>query len=138
VSQPSRPIILVVDDDSRDRELFRVILERAGYNVLEADSGREALEGLMNTRVDLTILDLSMPEMDGLEVLRAAKYMPKPKILVVTGLPSAFGNTMLEAARKLGAAATLDKQNAVDLLVPMVGDLLADRQHIADISSEQA
>jgi CheY-like chemotaxis protein len=118
--------------------LFRVILERAGYKVLEADSGRKALEGLMNTRVDLTILDLSMPEMDGLEVLRAARYMPKPKILVVTGLPSAFGNTMLEAARKLGAAATLDKQHAVDLLVPMVGDLLADRQHIADISSEQA
>jgi CheY-like chemotaxis protein len=127
VPEANRPIILVVDDDSRDRELFRVNLERAGYEVLEADSGHEALDALMNTRVDLTILDLSMPEMDGLEVLRAAQYMPKPKILVVTGLPSVFGNTMLEAARKLGAAATLDKQRAVDLLVPMVGDLLADR-----------
>jgi CheY-like chemotaxis protein len=127
VSEANRPIILVVDDDSRDRELFRVILERGGHKVLEANSGQEAPEALMNTRVDLTILDLSMPEMDGLEVLRAAKYMPKPKILVVTGLPSAFGNTMLETARKLGATATLDKQHAVDLLVPMVGDLLADR-----------
>jgi CheY-like chemotaxis protein len=127
VSKANRPIILVVDDDSRDRELFRVNLERAGYEVLEADSGHEALNALMNTHVDLTILDLSMPEMDGLEVLRATKYMPKPTILVVTGLPSVFGNTMLEAARKLGATATLDKQRAVDLLVPMVGDLLADR-----------
>jgi two-component system chemotaxis response regulator CheY len=127
VSETNRPIILVVDDDSRDRELFRVNLERAGYEVLEAVSGHEALNALMSTRVDLTILDLSMPEMDGLEVLRATKYMPKPTILVVTGLPSIFGNTMLEAARKLGATATLDKQRAVDLLVPMVGDLLADR-----------
>ena len=116
----------MVDDDSRDRELFRVILKRAGYDVLEAASGREALEALMSTRVDLTILDLSMPEMDGLEVLRAAKYMATPKILVVTGLPSAFGNTMLDAARKLGATATLDKQHAVDRLAPMVGNLLED------------
>jgi DNA-binding NarL/FixJ family response regulator len=91
----------------------------------------------MNTRVGLSILDLSMLEMDGLEVLWAARYMPKPKILVVTGLPSAFGNRMLEAAGKLGATATLDKQHAVDRLVPIVGDLLADRQHLADISSER-
>ena len=124
MSETNQPIILVVDDDSRDRELFRVILEKAGYGVVEADSGREALNALMSTRVDLTILDLSMPEMDGLEVLRAAKYMPHPKILVVTGLPSVFANTMLETARKLGATATLDKQHVDDLLVPMVGQLL--------------
>jgi CheY-like chemotaxis protein len=55
--------------------------------VLEADSGHEALEDLMNTPVDLTILDLSMPEMDGLEVLRAAKYMPKPKTSWSPGFP---------------------------------------------------
>jgi CheY-like chemotaxis protein len=127
VAQANQPIILVADDDPRDRELFRVILERGGYKVTEASSGREALEALMGTRVDLTILDLSMPEMDGLEVLQATKYMPKPKILVVTGLGSVFGNAMLEAAKKLGATATLDKQRAADLLVPMVGDLLADR-----------
>jgi len=127
VSETNRSIILVVDDDPRDRELFRLILKRAGHEVLEADSGRQALQTLMTTRVDLTILDLSMPEMDGLEVLQATKYMAKPKILVVTGLSSAFGDTMLETASKLGATATLDKQHAVDLLLPMVGDLLTDR-----------
>jgi len=127
VSEANRSTILVVDDDPRDRELFRAILERAGYEVAEASSGHEALEALMNIRVDLTILDLTMPEMDGLEVLRATKYMPKSKILVVTGLGSVFGNTMLEAARKLGATATLDKQRAQDLLVPTVRELLGDQ-----------
>ncbi|HXJ91553.1 MAG TPA: response regulator [Terriglobia bacterium] len=127
MSEANRSTILVVDDDPRDRELFRAILERAGYEVAEASSGHEALEALMNIRVDLTILDLTMPEMDGLEVLRATKYMPKSKILVVTGLGSVFGNTMLEAARKLGATATLDKQRAQDLLVPTVRELLGDQ-----------
>ena len=127
MSEANRQTVLVVDDDPRDRELFRAILERAGYEVAEASSGQEALEALMNIRVDLTILDLTMPEMDGLEVLRATKYMPKSQIIVVTGLGSVFGNTMLEAARKLGATATLDKQHAQDLLVPTVRELLGER-----------
>ena len=127
MSETDQPMILVVDDDPRDRELFRAILEGAGYDVAEASSGHEALEALTNIRVDLTILDLTMPEMDGLEVLRATKYMPKSKVIVVTGLGSLFGNTMLEAARKLGATATLDKQRVQDLLVPTVRELLGDR-----------
>ena len=126
MEEANRPIILVVDDDSRDRELFRVILEQAGYSVAEASSGREALETILNIRVDLTILDLTMPEMDGLEVLRATKKMPKPKVIAVTGLPSVFADTMLEAARKLGATATLDKQRAYDFLVPTVRELLGE------------
>ncbi len=124
--EASQPIILVVDDDSLDREWLRTILERAGYQVVEARSGHEALETLKKTSVDLTILDLTMPDMDGLEVLRAAKHGPKSKIIVVTGLGYVFGNTMLEAARRLGAAATLDKKEADNRLVAAVRKVLGD------------
>jgi CheY-like chemotaxis protein len=122
-----RPMILVVDDNPVDRELFRITLERAGYAVTEASCGREVLDAIANTRFDLIVLDLSMPEMDGLELLRAVKYIPKPKIIAVTGLAPVFGDRMLEAAKLLGATGTLDKDRAQDLLVPMVRDLLKDR-----------
>lgn len=126
MTEAHRPIILVVDDNRSDRDLLRMILERAGYVVTEASSGQEALDAIVNTRFDLIVLDLSMPDMDGLEVLRAAKYMPKPKIIAVTGLAPIFNYRMLEAAKFLGATATLDKDQAQDLLVPMVRKLLGD------------
>jgi CheY-like chemotaxis protein len=127
MSEAHRPMILVVDDNPVDRELFRITLERAGYVVIEASSGKEALDAIVNTALDLIVLDLSMPEMDGLEVLRAVKCIPKPKIIAVTGLAPVFSDRMLEAAKFLGATATLDKDRAQDLLVSMVRDLLKDR-----------
>jgi two-component system, chemotaxis family, chemotaxis protein CheY len=127
MSETHTPTILVVDDDASDRQLFRIILEKAGYAVTEASSGKEALDAILNTRLDLIVLDLSMPEMDGLEILRAARYLPKPKIIAVTGLTPVFSDRMLEAAKMLGATATLDKDQAQDLLVPTVRELLGDQ-----------
>jgi len=75
--------------------------------VIECSSGREALEALEKTSVDLMTLDLSMPDVDGFEVLQAARSThPELKIVVVSGFLK--GNMNL-AAKKLGAAVTLDK-----------------------------
>lgn len=125
MSETSRPVILIIADNPRDRELFRMILERAGYGVAEASSGKEALDAIMNRRVELIILDPSTPEMEEFEVLRAAKYMPNPKIMVVAGLAPAVSERVLEAARKVAATATVHKSQAQDLLVPMVRELLS-------------
>lgn len=65
--------ILVVDDESLFRTLLRVNLKQAGYDVLEADSGRAALSLLREKAVDAVLLDLVMPEMDGFQVLRKLK-----------------------------------------------------------------
>lgn len=120
------PVILIVDDDPDDRRLLRGILEGNGYSVGEASSGKEALDSILNTRFDLIVLDLTMPEMDGLEVLRAAKHLPMPKVIAVTGMAPVFSGRMLEAAKLLGATATLDKDRAQDLLVSRVRELLRD------------
>ncbi|MBS3921432.1 MAG: sigma-54-dependent Fis family transcriptional regulator [Deltaproteobacteria bacterium] len=64
-----KPTILVVDDELGARQSLEVILED-DYRVLSAESGREALEVLQRELVDLVLLDVNMPEMDGLEVLR--------------------------------------------------------------------
>jgi CheY-like chemotaxis protein len=115
-------LILVVDDNPDDRTLFKRILEKAGYSVVESSSGREALAAVAKTRFALMTLDLSMPDMDGFEVLRAVRSkQPELNIVVVSGL---MHGGVLESAKSLGAEATLDKNLAADLLLPLVCDLL--------------
>ncbi len=65
--------ILVVDDHSDNRELLTRRLEREGFRVLEAESGRQALAHLKDGKVSLILLDVMMPEMSGIEVLQAVR-----------------------------------------------------------------
>ena len=64
--------ILVVDDDEMNLKRTRMILEKY-YNVLLAESGREALEKIKIEKVDLILLDIAMPKMDGLETFKRMK-----------------------------------------------------------------
>lgn len=79
--------ILCVDDEPEMVELLRLVLGRQGYEVVGAYSGREALEKLEREPVDLILLDLMMPEMDGWEVvrrLRANEATASIPVIVVT------------------------------------------------------
>jgi two-component system OmpR family response regulator len=62
------PRILIADDEPNIREVISFALERAGYAVVAARNGSEALQALRRGPVDLIVLDVGMPEMDGLEV----------------------------------------------------------------------
>ncbi len=71
--------ILLADDDPSLREVVRYALDRAGYDVIEASDGREALDRFKRHAVDLVVLDVLMPEMDGITVcreLRRASSVP--------------------------------------------------------------
>ena len=76
--------ILVVDDDSHIREVIRFALAKAGLDVLEAGNGEEALAIVDRVRPDLMILDITMPEMDGLEVCRALRKSSDMPILFLS------------------------------------------------------
>jgi len=65
--------ILVVDDDAEIRDLAELVLRGGGYQVLNASSGWEALDAVRRVSVDLVLLDVNMPEMDGWELLRLLK-----------------------------------------------------------------
>jgi DNA-binding response OmpR family regulator len=69
----SVPTVLVVEDERDIRELLRRYLERAGHAVLSAHGGAEALRVIMEARLDLVLLDLGLPDIDGMDVLVAAK-----------------------------------------------------------------
>ena len=65
----SGAVILIVDDEIQIRRFLRITLEANGYHVYETETGQEALSKAAQLRPDLIILDLGLPDMDGLEVL---------------------------------------------------------------------
>ncbi len=114
--------ILVIDDEASILRLFRKILEEGGYKVSVASSGREGLKIMREVPVDLVVLDLSMPEPDGFELLKSIRAaLPGLRILVVSGY---LDGALLNAARLLGATATLAKNDAPKLLLPTVRSIL--------------
>lgn len=79
--------ILVVDDEQEGRRLIKSILKQANYNVLEAANGVEALEIMRNEHLDLVVLDVNMPKMDGYRVcqeVRADKFLRRLPIILLT------------------------------------------------------
>jgi CheY-like chemotaxis protein len=82
--------ILVVDDETGLRALYRTALERKGYEVFEAANGAEALQQLMSHPPDVLVMDMLMPMMGGEAVVRRIRQMPALKdmrILVLTAYP---------------------------------------------------
>jgi DNA-binding response OmpR family regulator len=80
----NKPLILVVDDDPKILRLLRVELTAQGFQVLVAERGRDALELAERQRPDLVILDIIMPGMDGLEVLRRLRESSGVPVILLT------------------------------------------------------
>jgi len=76
--------VLVVDDEAQIRVVLRAYLEREGYTVAEAATGKEALALAGTSRPDLVLLDIGLPDLDGLEVLRQLRMTSDVYVLMVT------------------------------------------------------
>lgn len=76
-SHPKKKCILVVDDEVKICGIIQKVLSQEGYHILTAFSGEEALKKLKKTPVDLILVDLKMPAMDGLEMLKQARAIQK-------------------------------------------------------------
>jgi DNA-binding response OmpR family regulator len=83
-SQPTDRPILVVDDDVKIVRLVRMYLERAGYRVIEATDGRSALSAIALEAPALVILDIMLPEVDGLAVLRAVRRTDRTPVIILS------------------------------------------------------
>lgn len=81
-----RTSVLVVDDDKKLCRLIKDYLEPLGYDIATANTGREGLEKALSGNFDAVILDIMMPEMDGLEVLRRLRAASNVPVLMLTGL----------------------------------------------------
>ena len=125
---PPAPVarILVADDEAGVRGLLRAVLEQDGYEVIEAADGKQVLQGARAGQVDLVIIDLVMPEQEGLETIQAlGREAPGVGIIAVSG---AFGGQFLKAAQLLGGDAVLSKPVSAELLLAKVAEVLARRR----------
>lgn len=111
-------VVLVADDDPGIRLLIRRTLEALDVIVLEASDGREVFEFLAQTTIDLLILDLVMPDCEGIETIHVIRANNKTiPIVVISG---AFDGTMLQVARRLGANLALPKPFSPSQLADVV------------------
>src|SRR5713101_6862693 len=117
--------ILLIDDDALARDMLRQMLERAGYDVVDAASGREGLQQYQASAIDLIITDILMPDQDGLETIQELRRLaPEAKIIAISGGGQTGLLDLLPVAEKLGAQCTLRKPLRRQELLEAVRQLL--------------
>lgn len=117
-----RRSILIADDDDAVRQVMRIALQQAGYDVCEATNGAEAIRAMHAAPFDLIITDVLMPERDGLEmIMHVRRRNPNIKVLAISGADNAL---FLANAAGLGATQVLRKPFRVAALLALVADLL--------------
>ena len=100
-----KPAVMVVDDEPGHRQMVRAVMQDEGYQVLEAEDGQKCLDLLSNKPVDVILLDMKMPVMDGMSVLESIKKRKNPPPVVMV---TAFGS--------VGSAVDAMKAGAFDYL----------------------
>ena len=102
-------ILLIEDDDSLRKALARLI-SRNGYEVIEADNGRTALQKIAGQPTDAVITDMIMPEMEGVETIQALRRgNPGAKIIAISGGGRSSAESYLKIAHALGVQKILTK-----------------------------
>jgi YesN/AraC family two-component response regulator len=120
--------ILIIDDEPQIRSMIRLILERAGYSVMEAADGVEGIRRFHETPVNLIITDLIMPNKDGIGmIIELKKEFPDIKIIAMSGGGLNRPEGYLRGAQKLGAACTLSKPINRQELLRVVKDTLGSK-----------
>jgi CheY-like chemotaxis protein len=116
--------ILLVEDDSEVRRALRLNLEGFGHFVVEAGNGYEAMEALRSVRADVIVMDLVMPERDGLEtIMELRRHRPELPIVAMSGGGRIAPGINLSVARRLGATRVFVKPFPVAELDRAVAEL---------------
>jgi two-component system chemotaxis response regulator CheY len=100
---------LVVDDSAAIRQLVSLSVTGAGYEVLIAQNGNEALQKLSQSRPDMVITDLNMPDMDGIELIRKIRSMPDYKFIPILMLTTEAQEEKMREGKQAGASGWIVK-----------------------------
>lgn len=118
--------VLIIDDEEDVRRVLRRILKRAGYTTFEAKDGREAIKLYESLKPDVTITDIIMPDVEGIETIRELrKQFAAKNIIAISGGGRSSGHDYLAMAEKLGASLVLRKPIDPRSLIIAVEQLVA-------------
>ena len=119
--------ILIIDDEPQIRSMLTLMLEREGYEVVEASDGVAGIKLYRQNPVDLIITDLIMPNKDGIGmIIDLKKEFPDVKIIAMSGGGLNKPDGYLKGAKKLGAACTLTKPIDREEMLRAVKETLRD------------
>ena len=137
--------LLVVDDDEANRDVLARSLARLGYHVLRAEDGRAALDVLASTDVDLVLLDIMMPVLDGYAVLERRRDDPRLRAIPFIVISATGDDASVIRCIELGAEDYLPKPFDPVLLRARIGACLEkkrlydqEQQHLATIQAQAA
>lgn len=117
--------ILIIDDDNEFREMLHEMVEREGYIVYSAPDGAEGIKIHNREKPGLVIIDIIMPEKEGLEtILELKKNAPDLKIIAISGGGRSHPGDYLRTAKHFGADRTLAKPFTKDDLLNSISDVL--------------
>jgi CheY-like chemotaxis protein len=118
--------VLVVDDNVELRRILRAALERAGYEVLEAESGEAAVRSARVNPPHLILLDLSLPDMEGTTAARVLKSLPQTAQTPIVGCSAHFASEWREKALRSGMVEYLQKPIGLQEIEAVIRQSIAD------------
>jgi two-component system chemotaxis response regulator CheY len=116
--------ILVADDSAAVRNQLRIALEGDGFVVLEAENGERGVEAAREGEVDLIIVDVNMPVMDGIEMIRQVRGMEKHRSTPIFVLTTEFGESTVKQGKAAGATAWIVKPVKPEVLIKGIRGVL--------------
>ena len=116
--------ILVVDDSASLRQVVSIALSRAGYEVIEAKDGKDALQQLDRGRVHLAICDVNMPVMDGITFVKEAKKRPECRFMPIIMLTTESRESRKQEGQMAGAKAWVVKPFRPEQILNAVSKLI--------------
>ena len=111
---------LIVDDSASMRQLVAFTIKDAGYDVLLAENGRDALEKMSRTKIDMVITDLNMPEMDGITFIRELRGKADYKFVPIVMLTTESQEAKKQEGRAAGASGWIVKPFSPSQLMDVV------------------
>ena len=116
--------ILIVDDSASLRQVVTIALRGAGYDVIEACNGQDALRKLTGQKVHLIVSDVNMPQMDGISLVKAIKQMPAYKFTPIVMLTTESQESKKKEGQEAGAKAWVVKPFRPEQLMGVVQKLV--------------
>ena len=116
--------IMIVDDSASIRQVVGIALRGAGYEVIEASDGRDALSKLTGDKIHLIVSDVNMPNMDGITFVKELKQNARYKFTPVIMLTTEAGKDKMEEGRAAGAKAWVVKPFQPPQLLDAVAKLV--------------
>ena len=117
-------VIMTADDSASIRQMVSFTLGQAGYEIIEAKDGQDAIDKLNSNRVDMLLTDLNMPRMDGIELIRQARANPKYKFTPIVMLTTESQDSKKQEGKQAGATGWIVKPFKPEQLLAVIKKVL--------------